>query len=307
MNLNQIKAFLSAADTLSFTRAAEILYTSQQSVSNQIINLEQDLGCALFVRNNNTLVLTNAGTRYYQVFSRYLRQGSELLTQIHRDKDHRDHHLRLGISMWLDAAGTLSKLLDDYQAAYPGMIVEAVQDHNRSLLSKLKHQELDIILLSDWQPLGDPDVVCRAIARQEVCLYVPADISDTAPAPDCWGLPLYHPASWDFGFFESSRILEQRFSIMGITPTHAMACPNLETLRLMLSLTRCTVLSENQLSLGEPISGYRAVPLRETACYCVCHINNVSKIAENFIQFASNYFFDPQSSASHSGLQIKEK
>lgn len=307
MNLNQIKAFLSAADTLSFTRAAEALYTSQQSVSNQIINLEQDLGCALFVRHNNTLVLTDAGTRYYQVFSRYLHQGSELLAQIHKDKDQRDHHLRLGISMWLDAAGTLAELLGDYEAAYPGITVEAIQDHNRALLSKLKHQELDIILLSDWQPLGDPDVVCRAIARQEVCLYVPSDIPDATPNPNCWGLSLYHPASWDFGFFESERILEQRFSALGLTPKHAMACPNLETLRLMLTLTRCAVLSENQLSFGDPSPGYRAIPLHETACYCVRHVNNVSKIAENFTQFASNYFYDSQSGAALSGLQTKEK
>ena len=307
MNLNQIKAFLSAAGTLSFTRAAEVLYTSQQSVSNQIINLEQDLGCALFVRNNNALALTEAGTRYYQVFSLYLHQGSELLAQIHKGKDQREHHLRLGISMWLDATGALAKLLDDYQKAYPGITVEAIQEHNRPLLSKLKHQELDIILLSDWQPLGDPDVVCRDIARQEVCLYVPSDIPDAAPNPNCWGLPLYHPASWDFGFFESERILEQRFSALGLTPKHAMACPNLETLRLMLSLTRCVVLSEKQLSLGEPISGYRTIPLHETACYCVRHINNVSKIAENFTQFASNYFYDLQSDVSLSGLYQKEK
>ncbi len=61
MTLNQLRAFLCAARTGSFTAAAEELAIAQASVSELIRRLEIELGLPLFGRGARRLMLTSAG------------------------------------------------------------------------------------------------------------------------------------------------------------------------------------------------------------------------------------------------------
>ena len=49
----------------SFTRAAEVLNNNQPNITRCMNNLEQDLGCKLFVRTNHGVSLTPEGQRLY--------------------------------------------------------------------------------------------------------------------------------------------------------------------------------------------------------------------------------------------------
>ena len=60
-SLDLLKGFEAAARLLSFTRAGEELYLSQSAVSRQILELEGQLGVALFQLNHRALALTEAG------------------------------------------------------------------------------------------------------------------------------------------------------------------------------------------------------------------------------------------------------
>ena len=48
MNRNQLKYFVAAAESRSFTKAAEQFYISQTAITQQIRLLEETLGCPLF-------------------------------------------------------------------------------------------------------------------------------------------------------------------------------------------------------------------------------------------------------------------
>ncbi|TNF86470.1 MAG: LysR family transcriptional regulator [Gammaproteobacteria bacterium] len=67
--LNQLRTFEAAARHLSFSAAAQDLAISQSAVSQQIRQLEDYLGTALFNRHNRRLSLTSAGQAYYEVVS----------------------------------------------------------------------------------------------------------------------------------------------------------------------------------------------------------------------------------------------
>ena len=43
------------------TKAAETLYITQPTLSRQIAELEEEMGTPLFVRNNRSVTLTDAG------------------------------------------------------------------------------------------------------------------------------------------------------------------------------------------------------------------------------------------------------
>ncbi len=78
-----LRVFLAAAKTRSFTRAAEILNISQPAVTHQIKNLESHLKTSLFRRTGNRIQLTEAGrvllTYAEDIQQLYLRASRDIL------------------------------------------------------------------------------------------------------------------------------------------------------------------------------------------------------------------------------------
>lgn len=68
--LNALRTFEAAARRLSFKDAAEELFVSPTTVSNQIRQLEREWGIALFVRKTRAVVLTDAGRSIATVLAR---------------------------------------------------------------------------------------------------------------------------------------------------------------------------------------------------------------------------------------------
>ena len=60
-HVRDLRAFLTVADELSFTRAAELLFVSQPALSKQVRALETRLRTDLFVRGHRSIALTEAG------------------------------------------------------------------------------------------------------------------------------------------------------------------------------------------------------------------------------------------------------
>lgn len=61
MELEHLRAFVAVAQTGSFTRAAERMYTSHSSISRAVSALERELGVTLIERDNRVFGLTKAG------------------------------------------------------------------------------------------------------------------------------------------------------------------------------------------------------------------------------------------------------
>ena len=64
MELRWLTAFVAVAEELSYRRAAERLFVAQPAISQQIMNLEKELGVRLFDRNNRSVRLTDAGAAF---------------------------------------------------------------------------------------------------------------------------------------------------------------------------------------------------------------------------------------------------
>ena len=94
MELRHLRYFVAVAEELNFTRAASRLHTSQPSLSQQIRQLEAQVGVPLLERSRHHVALTNAG----RVF---LRDTKDVLGRI-------DHAVRLAKQAADGRAGDLS-------------------------------------------------------------------------------------------------------------------------------------------------------------------------------------------------------
>ena len=65
MNIADIAVFNKVAETLSFTRAGEIIGMNRSAVSKRIARLENDLGVVLFNRSPRSISLTEAGHKFF--------------------------------------------------------------------------------------------------------------------------------------------------------------------------------------------------------------------------------------------------
>jgi len=64
MELRHLRSFLTVAQEQSFTKAADRLFTAQPSLSQQIKDLEQEVGVMLFDRSSRQIKLTDEGQAF---------------------------------------------------------------------------------------------------------------------------------------------------------------------------------------------------------------------------------------------------
>lgn len=64
MDIVQAKTFLTIIEHRNFKKAAEKLFVTQSTVSARVRNLEEQLGCVLFIRNKAGVTLTSAARRF---------------------------------------------------------------------------------------------------------------------------------------------------------------------------------------------------------------------------------------------------
>lgn len=82
MELRQLRYFISVADTLNFSRAAESLYISQSSLSQQIADFEREIGVELLKRSKRSVELTEAGKTMLRLGRNLLNSAEKLVPEV---------------------------------------------------------------------------------------------------------------------------------------------------------------------------------------------------------------------------------
>lgn len=86
MNMNQLIAFKAVYEYQSFSKAAEALGITQSGITQLIQNLEKELECALFIRTNRPITVTEKAKIYYQYVEKIVNLHEESLKSLKNPK-----------------------------------------------------------------------------------------------------------------------------------------------------------------------------------------------------------------------------
>lgn len=82
MTITQLGTFLKIAETRSFTTAANLLGYAQSTVTTQVKQLEEELGCLLFERLGKSVTLTSEGERLCEYAEKMMQLEREILLEV---------------------------------------------------------------------------------------------------------------------------------------------------------------------------------------------------------------------------------
>ena len=149
--LQQLRILKAVASEKSFTRAAEILFVSQPSLSKQIKILENRLGIILLNREHNTISLTEGGKVFLQYSERILALCEESCRALNDVKNGDRGNLTVGASQTI---GTylMPRVLALFAQNYPQINIKVQVDSTRMIAKNVLNREIDIAVVGGDVP-----------------------------------------------------------------------------------------------------------------------------------------------------------
>ena len=169
MNFQHLKYFLTVAEELNITRAAERLYISQQSLSNHIANLERELDVKLFTRSPK-LSLTYAGGLLVDTATEILDLHRQYLSKVGDINKQYVGALRVGISHTCGLA-LLPDVLPKFRLEFPQVEFSLSEGNSNQLEDELAHGRTDLIIC--FQPIIMEGVTTVPLTEKRLMMVVP--------------------------------------------------------------------------------------------------------------------------------------
>lgn len=96
---HQLDAFIKAAETGSFSKAANAMFISTPAFAQQINLLEERCGVKLFWRSNHGVKLTSAGQSLYEDAKTIIKLSREAMEKLRRIEESAETTVRIGTSL----------------------------------------------------------------------------------------------------------------------------------------------------------------------------------------------------------------
>lgn len=147
MEIRNLITFIHVAELGSFTRAADLLGYSQSTVSFQIKQLEEEIGCLLFERINHTITLTERGHELVSYAHRICALTDEFRESVTEERECTGHiHVVTPDSVCEEM---LCAHYIDFHSKYPGISIKFTTADTSVMFDMLDHNEADVIITLD--------------------------------------------------------------------------------------------------------------------------------------------------------------
>jgi DNA-binding transcriptional LysR family regulator len=174
MELRHLRYFVSVAEALSFTKAAEKLHTAQPSLTRQIKDLEEELGVRLLNRTKQQVTLTEEGRSFLADAKRLLALAAETVESVRRLHSGEVRALNVGYvsNLFYDL---LPRTLTSFRQLFPTVSVNLFDMSCGDQFRALEDGKLDLGFVGLHEPIARRGLEFRTIASYKTVAALPKD------------------------------------------------------------------------------------------------------------------------------------
>ncbi|MBE6707916.1 MAG: LysR family transcriptional regulator [Ruminococcaceae bacterium] len=167
ISYDHYRIFYNVAKYKSFTRAAEVMYSSQPNLTRAIKALEKQLGCTLFERTNKGVRLTDDGRELYEHISvafEHIEAGEKAVSAKHS----MDHGVVSIGATEIALRCCLLPILSRYHQTYPGVRIKILNVSTPQALKMIENKLVDIAIVTTPADINSKLTSTKLSLLQEV-------------------------------------------------------------------------------------------------------------------------------------------
>ena len=233
MDLHQLRVFQAVAKHRGFTRAGEVLHLSQSTVSQHIKQLEEMLGCPLFLRVGKRVMISEAGTVLLQYAERIFRDLKNAEMAVRELSAMKRGTVRLGVGP-TTLTYRLPHVLADYKRRFPEIELIVLAGTTEFLLEAMKSQRLDLAIVMS-SPGQQPGFTVTPLGREELVVV----LHQEHPLARKTALGPADVAALRFILYQENtamqNLIDGYFELLGVRPQIIMEVENNEAIKSLVS------------------------------------------------------------------------
>lgn len=171
MTLTELRYIVAVAREHHFGHAAQACFVSQPTLSIAIKKLEDELGVQLFERRSGEITLTPIGQRVIEQAQLALEAAETVKMVAQQGKDQLSGPLKIG-AIYTIGPYLFPELIPILRKTAPNMPLVVEENYTAILSDKLKHGELDIIILA--LPFKEQGLVTMPLYNEPFVVLLPA-------------------------------------------------------------------------------------------------------------------------------------
>ncbi|WP_326543019.1 LysR family transcriptional regulator [Pseudorhodoferax sp.] len=171
LTLRGLRVFEAAATTGSFSRAGELMGMTQSAVSQQIRQLEEEIGTRLFDTAARPIRLTEAGAellRHTRVVLAQLSVAEDALSTLQGS-----FRGQLHVGVVSPGQYFVPRLLTSFRRLHPALRLKLSQGRRDQLLERLSERQIDLLI--GGYPPAEAEVEIEVFARHPHCIVASAE------------------------------------------------------------------------------------------------------------------------------------
>lgn len=188
-----LQQFLTLSDTLHFGKASQVLHISPPTLSRSVKQLENQLGCELFLRDNRSVELTSEGIKFQQFAQENLQQWQQLQESFSQG----GQQLQGTISLYCSVTASYSflhEVLLKFRVDYPKIeIILHTGDADNAITRVLNDQE-DIAIAA--KPSIMPPTLAFELLGQTALVMVAPQNSEFKKQFDTRNISQWDKQTW---------------------------------------------------------------------------------------------------------------
>lgn len=195
MTIEQMREFVILAEERNYLVAADMLFSTQATLSRHIMAMEKELGFPLFNRSTKKIELTQEGSRFLVYARRAMKLQDDYLAELECAKRSMSESLTVGYNALVTFYDFTEKLTQ-FMTIQPKIPIKIVEDDTDILIKAVLNGSCDIAFIQEnpFRPVEGLD-----------CLRLSSDTLDAV-------LPIHHPLA-KRSSVELSQLAGEQFAV----------------------------------------------------------------------------------------------